>query len=410
MARLNFWIYPGDCAQILRFWPSNSFDSMVTDPPAGVGFMNAEWDSDKGGRDEWVAWLASAMSEALRVLKPGGYGLVWALPRTSHWTAWALESAGFLIRDRVSHLFGTGFPKSSNFAPELGTALKPACEDWWLIQKPREGTFPANMAKWGTGGLRISDCMLGRDETQNSAPRANARAVGNTNFAVAAGPRGGGKDGRWPSNVVLDDEAAVLLNQQTGTLKRAGAIGAHTAAAAAARTAHVAFSSHKAPRGEWVPHGDKGGASRFFYCSKPSKAEREFGCDGLPLVTAGEATGGRAEGSAGLKSPRAGAGRTGGSRNHHPTLKSIRLMTYLCRLVTPKGGLVLDPFMGSGTTGIAALREGLRFVGIEQELKYLTIACARLHAHQGVINEEVQTAESADASDDAVTDGSSSIH
>lgn len=119
-------------------------------------------------------------------------------------------------------------------------------------------------------------------------------------------------------------------------------------------------------------------AARFFYCAKASKRDRDDGLDGFAHATAGEMTGGREEGSAGLNNPRAGAGRTGGGKNIHPTVKPTDLMRYLCRLVTPPGGVVLDPFMGSGSTGKAAKLEGFRFIGIEREAEYLEIAQARI--------------------------------
>ena len=185
-------LYNGDCLDYLKTHPDNMFDSIVTDPPAGIAFMGKDWDKDKGGRDAWIAWMTEIAEECLRVLKPGAHALVWALPRTSHWTATAWEDAGFEVRDRVSHLFGSGFPKSHNISkaidkmagaereviginqnvkgrtireietlnvgagagndtsitapatPEAqqwdgwGTALKPCMEDWWLLRKPIE--------------------------------------------------------------------------------------------------------------------------------------------------------------------------------------------------------------------------------------------------------------------------------
>jgi len=219
-------LYHGDCLELLKTLPDNSVDSIVTDPPAGISFLNRSWDDDKGGRDHWIAWMCDVMKECHRVLKCGGHGLVWALPRTSHWTATALENAGFEIRDRVSHLFGTGFPKNMDVSKSIdsaagvereiigvdktrlrpnrkyksgaigkiggnesicdrsdngatltapatpeakqwegwGTALKPACEDWWLIRKPlSEKTVAANVVKVGVGGINIDGCRIGSD-------------------------------------------------------------------------------------------------------------------------------------------------------------------------------------------------------------------------------------------------------
>src|SRR5579885_2104796 len=212
MTNKRYSISKGDSLELLKGLPNNSIDSLVTDPPAGVSFMNKSWDDDKGGRKQWIAWLASILEECYRVMKPGAHGLVWALPRTSHWTATAIEDAGFEIRDRISHIFGTGFPKSLNVSKEIdkklgakrekgtpyvtpegndltthnnwgsgerrqpmvtepvtdeakqwdgwGTALKPAMEDWWLIRKPLEGTVAGNVLKWGTGGLNIETSRI----------------------------------------------------------------------------------------------------------------------------------------------------------------------------------------------------------------------------------------------------------
>lgn len=205
----------GDCLEVMKTLPENSVDSMVTDPPAGISFMGKAWDDDKGGRKQWIAWMSEVMAESMRVMKPGAHGLVWAIPRTSHWTATALEDAGFEIRDVVTHLFGSGFPKSQNIGkaidkaagaergvigshfksgdiksgrlhagsnevgvvveikhtapatPEAkqwdgwGTALKPASEHWVLIRKPlAEKTIAKNVLKHGTGGINIDACRV----------------------------------------------------------------------------------------------------------------------------------------------------------------------------------------------------------------------------------------------------------
>ena len=206
---MTYTLHHGDCLEVLRGLPEASVDAVVTDPPAGISFMNKAFDSDRGGRDKWIKWLSERMGECLRVLKPGGHALVWALPRTSHWTATAIEDAGFEIRDRLAHIFSTGFPKSTRLGlSELfcqcdepghsgesklqradridtevlsddgvrgrfaicqacgkpkddgstGTALKPSVEDWWLARKPlgtNEGTIAANVLAHGTGGLNI---------------------------------------------------------------------------------------------------------------------------------------------------------------------------------------------------------------------------------------------------------------
>ncbi len=149
-----------DALEGLRGLPAASVDAIVTDPPSGIGFMGQAWDKDKGGRDQWVAWLRDILRESLRVVKPGAFAAVWALPRTSHWTMTAVEDAGFDIRDVLTHHFGSGFPKSRNLGSGIGTALKPATEDWILARAPLDGTTTANQEQHGTGGLNIDACRV----------------------------------------------------------------------------------------------------------------------------------------------------------------------------------------------------------------------------------------------------------
>lgn len=394
MTHDDWTLHLGDCLLGMRELDASSIDAMVTDPPAGISFMGREWDSDKGGRDKWIAWLREIMTEAFRVMKPGAHALVWALPRTSHWTATALEDAGFEIRDRVGHLFLSGFPKSLDIAKAVdkklgeerpviseakdrrddettyglghsgelrsnepittaaalegwGTALKPALEDWWLVRKPCEGTVTENALKYGTGGINLGACRIGDEERFN-------------------GPSGGSPDG---------DEVYQL-----------GMRGKGDGTTAVGRwPAHLAV-------GPGVEINDIENPALYFYCPKPSVAETEAGLDALPVATPGELTGGRAEGSAGLNNPRAGAGRTSGRRNIHPTKKPIALMRWLIRLVTPPGGRVLDPFAGSGTTALAALVEGCRFIGWELLPKHHQIASERIRT----IIDDPRTIETAD--------------
>jgi site-specific DNA-methyltransferase (adenine-specific) len=400
-ARLTSKILHGDCLVRLKALPANSVDSLVTDPPAGISFMGKDWDHHKGGRDQWIAWLESVMRECLRVMKPGAHGLVWALPRTSHWTATALENAGFEVRDVVTHLFGSGFPKSLDVSKAIdkaagakrkvvghkggrynspgsdirggsyvggkagtmtnlgditapatdaakrwqgfGTALKPASEHWILIRKPiSEKTVAANVQRFGTGALNIDGCRIrsaGGTKAVNFAKKPCGRlqrwdegSKGARN-KIEALPLG-----RWPANLLLSPEAAAELDRQSGVSK-SHPIGAMRGGDSPNRKVFGNFGGKPHSNG----YGDSGGASRFFYCAKPSKSER-------------------------------------GNGNTHPTVKSIRLMRYLIRMVTPPGGLVLDAFAGSGTTGCAAKREGFRFIGIEREREYVSISRARIKA------------------------------
>jgi hypothetical protein len=373
----------GDSRELLAKLKPNSIDALVCDPPAGISFMGKEWDHDHGGRDGWIKAFASLFALTLATMKPGAHGLVWALPRTSHWTATALEDAGFELRDVVMHLFGTGFPKSLNVAKATedarfdgwGTALKPAAEHWILVRKPLIGTVAENMLEYGTGGLNIdASRILGqRPATTRGAGGQNGRYES----LRAQGRIEDNGAGRFPSHLILDEEAAATLDAQSGVLtsgQSAGFIGEVSKSAA--------LGDKRAMIRPETIVGDRGGASRFFYCAKPGRKERDLGCDDLPPRTGGEATD-REDGSAGVQNPRAGAGRTGGARNVHPTVKSIELMKYLIRLITPTGGIVLDPFMGSGSTGCAAVSSGFKFVGIEQESEYFEIAKRRIAAAKG---------------------------
>lgn len=375
-------IIHGKSENLGELLPENSVDSIVTDPPAGINFMGKGWDSHKGGRDKWISWLADLLASAFRALKPGGYGLIWAIPRTSHWTATAAEDAGFEIRDIHHHIFGTGFPKSltskSAEIPEwAGTALKPSVEHWILVRKPIEGTVAECYAKYGTGVLNIDGCRIDGRERTDYGLANSTRSQGVAYGAPSASADFDASEGRWPAHLSLDEHAAALLDEQSGTLTS----GAHS-------TEHARSSrggngvTHGAMQGVTGPvvASSKGGASRFFYVAKGARKEKDAGLDHLAPRTGGEATG-RADDSAGTKNPRAGAGRTGGARNFHPTVKSVALMQWLVRLVTPPGGIVLDPFAGSGTTGVAALGEGMSFIGCEQggeDDEYLPILVGRI--------------------------------
>jgi site-specific DNA-methyltransferase (adenine-specific) len=241
------------------------------------------------------------------------------------------------VRAAEKAVTAPGSPEAAKFAG-WGTALKPAAEHWILVRKPIDGTIAANVLAHGTGGLNIDATRIaaqGRPLRGDHADRPDSESA--TSCDLGSGYARGATDlGRWPANVTFDEEAAAALGEP----------------------------------------------SRFFYVSKASRSEREAGLDDLPVKTGGEATD-REDGSAGLNSPRAGAGRCGGRHNFHPTVKSIDLMRWLIRLITPPGGWVLDPFMGSGSTGVAAIREGMKFIGIEKEAEYIEIARRRIaHAEE----------------------------
>lgn len=364
----------GENLEVLAGYPTASMHALVTDPPSGIEFMGKAWDKF-ADRRAFIDYLVPIFSECLRVLKPGASGFVWALPRTSHWTMTALEDAGFELRDRVLHLFGTGFPKGTNKAKipaewaGWNTALKPAVEDWVLVRKPLEGTLAENLEKHGCGALNIDGCRLGGD---TRGPKG-AQPEG---WNHAAGAECGSALGRWPANITLDVDAAALLDQQTQHLREGG-----TLKGGEGRDRAIVSPLNLGPRGPWQSYGDSGGASRFFYVAKPGRSERDAGCEDLEAKQQDTS---RAADAPGANNPRNRGGQE--RANHHPTVKPVALMRWLVRMVAPPGGLVLDPFAGSGTTGVAALAEGARFVGIERELEYFNIAHARL-AHAATTSE-----------------------
>jgi hypothetical protein len=404
----------------LRTLPDNSVDSVVTDSPYGLAFMNKKWDYDVPSVEIWA--------ECLRVLKPGGHLLAFAGTRTQHRMAVRIEDAGFEIRDMVAWVYGSGFPKSLDVSKALdkaagveredsgrhpnwreskrtngqimgdcpnearitasateaakqwegwGTALKPALEPITVARKPLVGTVANNVLTYGTGGLNVDGCRVSTTDSYKYPNGPGGKSLHYSSEARSAdvrpNPTQMHAEGRWPANLIHDGSEDVLScfpNTSSGKPsdkprgRRAGG-----------------FGDVGADKGDGVPngpqYGDAGLAARFFYCAKASKKDRDEGLDGID-VTAGHDMTSRKEGSAGLNNPGAGAGRKSGARNHHPTVKPTDLMRYLCRLVTPPGGVVLDPFMGSGSTGKAAKLEGFSFIGIEREADYMEIARKRI--------------------------------
>lgn len=428
----------GDCLDWLRTLPDASADALVTDPPAGIGFMGKDWDGDKGGRAQWVAWLTSIMRECNRVLKPGAHALVWALPRTSHWTATAVEDAGFEVRDVVTHLFGSGFPKSLDVGkaidarvgavrevvgtkrgttsaetgrgmpgkatgmkqvgcdvpitapatPEAaqwsgwGTALKPASEHWILARKPLAGTVAANVLAHGVGGINVDGCRIA-----GAKPDTTRGAGGAHGTLHPIGAQGRIVDdglGRWPANIILSHapecKAECAHGCAVATLDEQSGISTSSGGASLGRLGERTFGSFALDRiaANTGGLGDTGGASRFFYVAKASRSERSAGCDGLPWRAGSSNARGYTDDVA------RGVDRNRPTANHHPTVKPLDLMRYLVRLITPPGGLVLDPFTGSGSTGCAAVLEGFRFAGCEREAEYVEIARARIAHHRAI--------------------------
>lgn len=380
---MNIKLLNGDCLEQMKQLPDNSVDSIVTDPPYGISFMAKKWDYDVPKVEVW--------KEAMRVLKHGGHALIACGTRTQHRMVVNIEDAGFEIRDVVSWIYGSGFPKSLNiskaidkaagverevvghkppcgmFSPDTphfgsasevedtyqsspitapateeakqwdgwGTALKPSCEFFTLARKPlSEKTVAKNVLKWGTGGINIDGCRVG---TSEKLVRPEVQRFDNQAYGKGLGA--GTQDepqGRFPANLIHDGSQQVLeLFPETKS------------------SVHKPSESGKAQGGNsWSlatrkpqerGHSDKGSAARFFYCPKASKKDRDEG-------------------------------------NNHPTVKPTALMQYLCRLITPTGGVVLDPYMGSGSTGKAAVKEGFSFVGCELDEDYYKIATARIEA------------------------------
>ena len=364
-------IVSGDCRVVLPTLEAGSFDSCVTDPPYGLSFMGKAWDHGVPGESFW--------REVLRVLKPGAHLLAFGGTRTFHRLTCAIEDAGFEIRDCIMWIYGSGFPKSLNLDGERqgwGTALKPAWEPIIVARKPLAGTVADNVQRFGTGALNIDGCRV--ETADGYADNAVTQGINTarTSYAPAGARRtfAPSQAGRWPANLIHDgsEEVIALFPQSDG---QASAV---SGGEPSTKTRNVLGLYNE--RAAAVPRGDTGSAARFFYCAKADRADREEGCERLPMRSAGEATGGRKEGSAGLNSPRAGASRGNGARNHHPTVKPTDLMRYLCRLVTPPGGHVLDPFCGSGSTLKAARLEGFRATGIELSPEYAAIAEARATA------------------------------
>jgi DNA modification methylase len=388
----TYKIHEGDCRETLQTLPANSVDAVVTDPPYELGFMGKAWDSTG------IAYDLKVWAECLRVLKPGGHLLAFSGSRTYHRMACAIEDAGFEVRDQLMWVYGSGFPKSHNISKALdkgagisredkfegafdrfsgptgnkkcdkcgkwlvsgspcqcprpqdepkspeakqwdgwGTALKPAHEPIVLARKPLDGTVAANVLKWGVGGLNIDACRVGK--TIETWP--SSKKYGTTYFSFSNEPSKGvtqktgpAPKGRFPANLMHDGSQEVL---------------------------------------DLFPGEEGSSAARFFYCPKASKSDRNDGCDELPELRESDR---KKDDGPGGDNPR---NRTNKPRaNHHPTVKPTDLMRYLCRLITPPNGTVLDPFTGSGSTGRAAILEGFNFIGCELNPEYITIAEARI--------------------------------
>jgi site-specific DNA-methyltransferase (adenine-specific) len=415
----------GDCLDKLKELEADSVDSIVTDPPYGLAFMGKKWDYDVPSQAIW--------EECMRVLKPGGHLLSFAGSRTYHRMAVRIEDAGFEIRDQIMWIYGSGFPKSHNIALAIdkaegatghrgkainikgagnrkdlqgkeaqnqnsefyhkpynepisdngkqwngwGTALKPSHEPIVMARKPFKGTVADNVLEYGVGGLNIDGTRVSVEDMDDYAfnMAGNQRVKAKEEGELTGMYEGGWKvdktpkelpQGRWPANVILDEEAGMILDKQSENIKGGKAMPPFQGKP----TNDINFTSGVKEINR-LGYNDNSGASRFFYCPKASKNDRDEG-----LTIQAKAIKGRDEGQD--KTSIAYKARPTERQNIHPTVKPTDLMGYLIRLVTPKGGIVLDPFMGSGSTGKAAVREGMDFIGIEREEEYYEIAKQRI--------------------------------
>lgn len=370
----------GDCLLVMRELPDNSIDAIVTDPPYGLSFMGRQWDYDVPTTEVWA--------ECLRVLKPGGHLLSFFGTRTYHRGVVRIEDAGFEIRDQIMWLYGSGFPKSSNQDGDWegwGTALKPAHEPIVMARKPLIGTVPANLAAHGVGALNIDRCRVGDDIVGWGGARGGSddptQSQGR-NFRLGEGDARPAV-GRWPANVIHDgsDEVLAAFPDARGQIADASSSDER-------KTQHTYGQMRRGNDG--AKARDTGGsAARFFYCAKASKSDRD---DGVTTPEQAFVWFQTANGTSGKPSS-ISEGCNTAYRNTHPTVKPTALMRYLCRLVTPPGGTVLDPFMGSGSTGRGAVLEGFSFIGIEREATYYDIADMRIAAAEAQVKPAMQAAE-----------------
>lgn len=401
---MTYELHLGDCLEVLRGMPADSIDSIVTDPPYGIRFMGKSWD----GKDieERAAYRASMPShaaacgatgghrsvaaeagkydltsrgmlafqaftldwatECLRVLKPGGHLLSFSAARTYHHMAVGIEMAGFEIRDQIMWVFGSGFPKSHNLKGDRagwGTGLKPAHEPICMARKPFPGTVAANVEQHGTGAINIDACRIHADDAKGGEYSQKRMAPGHVVNATGAYKQdvqfiGIMKPGRWPANLIHDGSDVVVAMFPAEAGAAAPVRGTETSKAT--KNTYGEYS-----RAQGAFHADSGSAARFYYCAKTSRSDRHEG-----LVDPGP------QFKQGTTLRKVATTETKG--NNHPTVKPTELMAYLLRLVTPPGGKTLDPFMGSGSTGKAAVLEGFGFIGIERDATYMAIANARI--------------------------------
>lgn len=387
-------LFLGDCREVMTHLVDNSVDAVVTDPPYELGFMGKKWDASG------IAYSQAVWREVMRVLKPGGHLLAFGGNRTYHRLACAIEDAGFEVRDCIYYVFGSGFPKSHDVSKAIdkqagaereavrvakgarngngknndygsygsaadgfypitapatdearqwegwGTALKPAVEPCVLCRKPlSEKTIAANVLKWGTGGINVDGCRIGTGDNRSSGGLAKKASMFQAG-AQAQRPT----SGRFPANLIHDGSEPVL---ELFPVSVSRPVKPENIGVSGDGTKRGMFGNGSVVQSGY--YDSETSAARFFYCAKASSAER-------------------------------------GEGNNHPTVKPLSLMRYLCRLITPPGGTVLDPFGGSGTTALAAREEGFSSILIEQEESYCQIITARLGKTGSSPKEQLQIA------------------
>jgi DNA modification methylase len=367
----NCTLYLADCRDVISLL--DPIDSIVTDPPYGLSFMQRAWDYDVPDSNLW--------GQCFAVIKPGGHLVSFFGSRTYHRGVVQIENAGFDIRDQIMWIYGSGFPKSHNLDGKhegLGTALKPAHEPVCLARKPFLGTVDDNVCQYGTGALNITASRVPiTGDLANYTPSKSGLGkhgiYGKSSREQGANsPIRYDSQGRWPANIIHDGSDEVLdafpdaPGQQAALTGNEPTLNGFSGA--------VKFGGMKKRIAFPTPRVDLTKSSaRFFYCAKASKSDRDEGLDRLPL---------RQYSHDGRNKPIENAYQRNNSlaRNSHPTVKPTRLMEWLIRLITPQDGIILDPFMGSGSTGKAAALNGFAFIGIEKETEYFDIACKRIEA------------------------------
>lgn len=363
----NFTLYHGLMQDELENLADNSVDSIVTDPPYELNFMAKAWDNSG------VAFQKDTWERCLRVLKPGGYLLAFGGSRTFHRIACAIEDAGFEIRDTILWIFGSGFPHALNLGIAVESklqsgsantkegkrwdgyfsALKPSFEPVIVARKPCDGTLTDNVLKWGVGGLNINECRV-ENTTEDLGRNNKVKSYGGVTIGNSSTPpldQRGRIEGRFPANMIFtyDDSD---FDEVCGGLPSGGRNGSITKRYDMNNQVYGDYGKCNT----WQAYNDSGSAARYFYCAKATTRDREEG-----LI-----------------------GKDGKRANIHNTVKPCALCQYLIRLVTPKGGTILDPFMGSGSTGKAAMYENndraaeYKFIGVEMTAEYLPIAEGRI--------------------------------